>query len=217
MRRHLLCLLGVALCLSASGLTGCQPSDAVRLEDPAAATYEPTAPQVRDVGSRLVGPIVYTVDARSNDVWMYFSFTLGAVIPVQDPKTLPWDLMLQRYVIKTNGGQTNPSGQAGLLSVPGHDLAALTSVPANATFVTDVPLKNRPGSYNPAIEKWFNYSYLANILAPKPLLYLVRTHDGKYAKLRLLSYYCVQRSAGCVTFEYVYQGDGSTTLSGPAS
>ena len=65
--------------------------------------------------------------------------------------------------------------------------------------------------------KWFNYSYLANVLAPKPFVYLVRTHDGKYAKMRLLSYYCVNKSAGCLTFEYVYQGDGSTNLAEPSA
>lgn len=213
--QHLQALV-LSLCLSFGALAGCD-KDAVRPEDPAAATYYPTVPQPQEVGTRLVGPIVYTVDARSNDVWMYFTFALGSVVPIQDPKTEAWDLMLQRYVIKTNGGQTNPGGQGGLLSLPEPSLAAVTHVPAQATFVTDVRPKNRQGSYNPVMEKWFDYSYLANVLAPKQLLYLVRTHDGKYAKMRLLSYYCINRSPGCVTFEYVYQGDGSTTLAGPAS
>jgi len=59
--------------------------------------------------------------------------------------------------------------------------------PDKAEFVTDVHPKNRPSSYNPVMEKWFNYSYLANVLVPKPLVYLVRTHDGKYAKVHILS------------------------------
>jgi hypothetical protein len=67
------------------------------------------------------------------------------------------------------------------------------------------------------MEKWFDYSYLANVLAPKSFVYLVRTHDGKYAKMRILSYYCVNKSAGCLTFEYVYQGDGSTNLAEPSA
>ena len=68
-----------------------------------------------------------------------------------------------------------------------------------------------------AMEKWFSYSYLANVLVPKPLVYLVRTHDGKYAKMHILSYYCANKSAGCLTFEYVYQGDGSHRLAGPSA
>ncbi len=197
-------------------LVGCG-GGAVSQDDPTSATYQPTPPQPQDVGARLVGPILYTIDARSRDVWMYFDFARGAVVAVQDPKADSWDLMFQRYVIKTNGGDTNPTGRGALLSLGERDFAAVTKVPDKAQFISDVHPKNRPSSYNPIIEKWFNYSYLANVLAPKPMVYIVRTHDGKYAKMRLLSYYCASKSSGCLTFEYVYQGDGSTNLAGPAS
>jgi hypothetical protein len=197
-------------------LAGCS-SERGNSDDPTAATYQPTPPQPQAVGAQLVGPIVYTVDARSRDVWMYFDFARGSVVAVQEPKTDAWDLTFQRYVIKTNGGQTNPTGQGALLSLGERDFAAITKVPDKAEFSSDVHPKNRPASYNPVMEKWFNYSYLANVLAPKPLVYLVRTHDGKYAKMRLLSYYCVNKSAGCLTFEYVYQGDGSTNLAEPSA
>jgi len=148
---------------------------------------------------------------------MYFDFARGSVVAVQEPKTDAWDLTFQRYVIKTNGGQTNPTGHGALLSLGERDFAAVTKVPDKAEFLSDIHPKNRPASYNPVMEKWFNYSYLANVLAPKPFVYLVRTHDGKYAKMRLLSYYCVNKSAGCLTFEYVYQGDGSMNLAEPSA
>ena len=209
--RRLLSLWIVVLCL-----VGCS-SERGRSDDPTAATYQPTPPQPQAVGAQLVGPIVYTVDARSRDVWMYFDFARGSVVAVQEPKTDAWDLTFQRYVIKTNGGQTNPTGHGALLSLGERDFAAVTKVPDKAEFLSDIHPKNRPASYNPVMEKWFNYSYLANVLAPKPFVYLVRTHDGKYAKMRLLSYYCVNRSAGCLTFEYVYQGDGSANLAEPSA
>ena len=197
-------------------LVGCS-TEMVSSDDPTAATYQPTPPQPQAVGARLVGPIVYTVDARSRDVWMYFDFARGSVVAVQEPKTDSWDLTFQRYVMKTNGGQTNPTGQGALLSLRERDFAAVTQIPDKAEFISDVHPKNRPSSYNPVLEKWFNYSYLANVLAPKPLVYLVRTHDSKYAKMRLRSYYCANKSAGCLTFEYVYQGDGSTNLAAPSA
>jgi hypothetical protein len=209
--QRLIFLWIVVLCL-----VGCS-SERGNADDPTAATYQPTPPQPQTVGAQLVGPIVYTVDARSRDVWMYFDFARGSVVAVQDPKTDSWDLTFQRYVIKTNGGQTNPAGQGALLSLRERGFAAVTKVPEKAEFSSDVHPKNRPASYNPVMEKWFDYSYLANVLAPKPFVYLVRTHDGKYAKMRLLSYYCVNKSAGCVTFEYVYQGDGSTKLAEPSA
>lgn len=208
-RRRLISLwLGMLL------LVGCG-TESLHHDDPSSAIYQPTPPQPQEVGARLVGPTVYTVDARSRDVWMYFDFARATVVAVQNPRADAWDLMFQRYVIKTNGGHTNPVAQGALLSLEGRDLAAVTKVPDKAAFVSDVHPKNRPSSYNPVIEKWFNYSYLANVLAPKPLVYIVRTHDGKYAKMRFLSYYCASQSAGCVTFEYVYQGDGSTNLVEP--
>ena len=197
-------------------LVGCS-GETVSHDDPTSSTYQPTPPQPQEVGARLVGPIVYTIEARSRDVWMYFDFARGSVVTVQDPKTEAWDLMFQRYVIKTNGGQTNPTGQGALLSMKERDFAAVTTVPDKVEFVTDVHPKNRPSSYNPVMEKWFNYSYLANVLVPKPLVYLVRTHDGKYAKMHILSYYCANKSAGCLTFEYVYQGDGSPRLATPSA
>jgi hypothetical protein len=209
--RRLLSLWIVVLCL-----VGCS-SEGGSSDDPTAAIYQPTPPQPQAVGKQLVGPIVYTVDARSRDVWMYFDFARGSVVAVQEPKTDAWDLTFQRYVIKTNGGHTNPTGQGALLSLGERDFAAVTKVPEKAEFISDVHPKNRPASYNPVMGKWFNYSYLANVLAPKPFVYLVRTHDGKYAKMRLLSYYCVNKSAGCLTFEYVYQGDGSTNLAEPSA
>jgi HmuY protein len=209
--RRLLSLWIVVLCL-----VGCS-SERWSSDDPTAATYQPTPPQPQAVGAHLVGPIVYTVDARSRDVWMYFDFARGSVVAVQDPQTAAWDLTFQRYVIKTNGGHTNPTGQGALLSLGERDFAAVTKVPDKAEFISDAHPKNRPASYNPVMEKWFNYSYLANVLAPKPFVYLVRTHDGKYAKMRILSYYCVNKSAGCLTFEYVYQGDGSTNLAEPSA
>ncbi len=202
-----LCLLCLVSCNSAP----------VSQDDPTSTVYQPTAPQPQEVGARLVGPIVYTIDARSRDVWMYFDFARGAVVALQNPKTERWDLAFQRYVIRTNGGQTNPAAQGALFSLPERALAAVTKVPEQAIFVSDIHPKNRPSSYNPLTEKWFDYSYLANVLAPKALVYIVRTHNGKYAKMRILSYYCMNKSAGCLTFEYVYQGDGSTNLAAPAA
>lgn len=183
--------------------------------DRSSATYSPTPPHPHEVGPHLVGPTIYTIDARSHDVWLYFDFSRGAVVPVLDPKTDDWDLAFKRYVIRTNGGSTNPTGQGGVLSLGNHNLGTVSRVPEQATFVTDIHPINRPHSYSPVFEKWFNYSYLANVLAPKPVAYIVRTQDGKYAKIRLLSYYCTGNIAGCMTFEYVYQGDGSFNLTVP--
>ena len=178
--------------------------------------YEPTPFRPVDVGDRLVGPTVYTVDARAHDLWMYFDFSKGSVVGVQDLKTDDWDLAFQRHVIRTNGGDTNPAGQAGIMAIAAQTLADVSQVPSDMDFVSDVRTKKRLHAYNPELHKWYNYSYTNNVLLPKPIVYVVRTQDGKYAKMRMLSYYCKNDVAGCMTFEYVYQGDGSTNLEATA-
>jgi hypothetical protein len=179
--------------------------------------YEPTPFGPVEVGDHLVGPTVYTVDARAKDLWMYFDFSQGSVVGVQDLKTDNWDLALQRHVIRTNGGDTNPAGQAGILAIEAQTLADVNQVPSDTALVSDVRTKKRLHAYNPELHKWYHYSYTNNVLSPKPIVYVVRTQDGKYAKMRILSYYCKNDVAGCMTFEYVYQGDGSTNLEAPAT
>jgi hypothetical protein len=148
---------------------------------------------------------------------MYFDFSRGSVVPVQNHKTDAWDLAFRRHVIRTNGGDTNPSGQGAVAPLGERAFTTVTHVPDNLTFISDVRTKKRLFPHNAALEKWYNYSYLANVLIPKPVVYIIRTQNGKYAKMRLLSYYCEGGIAGCMTFEYVYQGNGSPGLSTPAS
>ncbi|MCZ6874047.1 MAG: HmuY family protein [bacterium] len=178
-------------------------------------TYKPTPPHPREVGDQLIGPYVYTVDARSKEIWMYFDFSRASVVAVQNLKIDDWDLAFRRHAIRSNGGATNAAGQAALLRLEGEDLKTVQEVPKGATFTSDVRAAKRLFPNNPVVEKWYNYSYISNILIPKPAVYLVRTQDGKYAKLRLLSYYCEGNISGCMTFEYVYQGSGSTNLARP--
>ena len=79
--------------------------------------YEPTPPQSHEVGSHLVGPISVYDRCALKEIWMYFDFSRGTVVVVQDPKTDDWDLAFQRYVIKTNGGDTNPWPDSALLGL----------------------------------------------------------------------------------------------------
>ena len=211
------CCLLVLIGLCTLFATGCErvASDGF---DPASATYSPTPPRPVETVEHLTEPIVYTIDARSENVWVYFDFSRGAVVPVLDPKQDAWDLAFKRYVMKTNGGRSNPDGQAAVLKLARRDFVAVSKVPGDVEFQADVHPKNRLHPFSPVLEKWYNYSYLANVLAPKRAVYVVRTQDGKYAKMRMLSYYCTGNVAGCMTFEYVYQGDGSIRLAdGPAA
>jgi len=219
MRRCVMYLVGLSSLCGLLLLGGCsrEGTSNSELQEQASdtATYSPSPYRPEEVGERLVGPVVYTVDARSKEMWMYFDFSRGSVVPVDNPQTEDWDLSIRRHVIRTNGGATNPNGQTALLAIEGPDFSVVTSVPEEAEFVSDVRDKRRLYPYNPVVDKWYNYSYTTNVLLPKPMVYLVRTRDGKYAKMRIVSYYCKGNLSGCVTIEYVYQGNGSRHFTAP--
>jgi hypothetical protein len=217
--RWVVYLVGLSSLCGFLWLGGCSregmPNSASKAQVSDTAIYSPSPYRPEEVGERLVGPVVYTVDARSEDMWMYFDFSRGSVVPVDNPQTEDWDLSIRRHVIRTNGGVTNPHGQAALLAIEGQDFSAVTSVPEKTEFVSDVRNKKHMYPYNPVVDKWYNYSYTTHILVPKPIVYLVRTQDGKYAKMRIVSYYCKGDISGCMTIEYVYQGDGSRHFTAP--
>lgn len=177
---------------------------AVTLRRPELGMFQPTPAVPSETGSAIIGPVVYTADA-TREGWSYFDFSRGAV--VDDPEGTNWDLAFRRHSIIVNGGP-GFTGRGGVLetTVP---FDSLTTAPADGYVANRV----RGDTVNTVTEDWYEYSWMSHILRPKPTTYVVRTADGNYAKLELLSYYCLGAIAGCVTFRYVYQGDGTNGLS----
>jgi hypothetical protein len=171
-----------------------------------------TPPHPRDMGERLVGPLLYTLDARDPESWTYFDFSRGSVVEVPHQFVVDWDLAFQRHKVLANGGATNPKGKAAIQNLGAMLWEAATEAPADG-YVDDTIATISADSIvteNLAIKSWYDYNWLTHLLRPKPYVYVIRTADGKYAKLRLVSYYCEGgQASGCFTFEYVYQGDGS--------
>jgi hypothetical protein len=174
-----------------------------------------TPPNPKEVGERLVGPLLYTLDARDPERWTYFDFSRGSVVEVPHQFVVDWDLAFQRHKILANGGATNPKGKAAILNLGEVPFEAVREAPADG-YVEDTIAMITADSIvteNLAIKSWYQYNWLTHLLRPKPYVYAIRTADGKYAKLRLLSYYCAGgQASGCFTFEYVYQGDGSRSF-----
>jgi hypothetical protein len=177
------------------------------VRQPPVATYAPTLPSPRDAGRALVGPVLYTVDATDPGRWRYFSFRLGSVIDNAGPTD--WDLAFRRYQIIANGGPRF-AGRGGVLDLGRVAFTDVTSVPETGYQVTEGDAEPR----NPAITGWYSYSYFSHLLTPKARVWAVRLADGRYAKVEFVSYYCLNLQPGCLTFRYVYQGDGSRLLGG---
>ena len=180
---------------------------AFSLRQPEVPTYSPTLPSPRDAGRALVGPVLYTVDATNPEQWRYFSFHVGSVIENAGAKD--WDLAFRRYQIIANGGREFVGG-AGIVDLGEVAFADVKTVPDAGYLATEGGTDPR----NPAIASWYSYSYFSHVLSPKPHVWAVRTADGRYAKIELVSYYCPRSQPGCLTFRYVYQGDGSRVVGG---
>jgi hypothetical protein len=175
---------------------------AVTLRRPAPQGYAPTEPVENEAGEALIGPVRYTVNASAPDAWVFFDFSRGRTVPRNDPRG--WDLAFQRFHIIANGG-SGFNGRGGILDLGEVAFDSVMAVPSDG-YVLTLP---KSDSTNPAIARWYTYGWSSHLLQPKPNVYAVRTADGRYAKLQILSYYCVGAIPGCLTFRYLYQGSGS--------
>jgi hypothetical protein len=175
------------------------------LRRPTPLTFYPISDiDPQEVGDRLVGPSVHTVDGRV-DGFTYFDFSRGSV--VESPSRLGWDLAFQRFNILANGGP-DFAGQGGILDLGAGSLDSLTVVPTSGYAANTA---GREVS-NAATADWYEYSWTSHVLSPKPKLFAVRTADGRYAVFEILSYYCPTAQAGCTTIRYRYQGAGGTAF-----
>lgn len=154
--------------------------------------YPLTVPHPVAVGDSLVGPATYTVDASATARWRYFSFSRNAAVDSGS-----WDIAFRRFhVIAADRG--------GILDLGPVAFDSVAELPA-AGYLGNTA---RSDTVNPGVGKWYDYSWVTHLLTSKRHLYGVRTAEGKYAKLELLTYYCRDVGTACITFRYVYQGDG---------
>ena len=192
-------VISLALVVAAATLVGLS----LRRQPTGTYALTPTVPE--EVGTGRVGPRRLTVDASAEARWVFFDFSRGAV--VEEPGPLEWDIAFRRFNVAVNGG----AGFAGDGAV-----ADLGPVPFDSVVVAPptgwIASDARRDSANPAIARWYDYGFTSHLLTPRARTYAVRTADGRFAKLRFLSYYCPGAQPGCVSLEYVYQGDGSTDV-----
>ena len=184
---------------------------ALTLTQPEPPTFAPSTPEPDPAGAELVGPRIYTVDARRPDRWQFFSFSQGAL--VASSPFFEWDLAFRRFQVIVNGGD-GFSGLGGVVGLGPVEFDSVASLPYQGYRGTEAA---RGDSIATEFEDWYEYSLFSHLLSPAPSVYALRTADGRYAKLRFLGYYCPGAQPGCVTFEYVYQGGGGRETPTPPS
>jgi hypothetical protein len=177
----------------------------------------------KDNTTTLIKSQTFEINATNSAKWKYFSFARKDTITITDPlNSNEWDLAFQRYRVRTNGGLSgNGSGSAAnsyLKEQSGFD--ALKVVSDTASFSLDasvsIPVQVGYATYilNPELYTWFTIELTtgATQIVPNDYIYVVRTGDGKYAKVWFKSYYSPANVSGYVTIQYKYQPDGSKIL-----
>ncbi len=135
----------------------------------------------------------------SGDAYTYFSLHKNAVVTVGDESADAWDLAFKGAEIKVNGA-------ARYVDEAFEDL---DEAPAEGYVKGDA----LPGGSS---DGWFLYQADVHVVIPVPdRVLVVKTKDGAYAKVQILSYYkdspngAPSGPARFYTFRYVLQPDGS--------
>ena len=138
----------------------------------------------------------------------YFSFEKGAVVDSTDS----WDIAFKGTKIITNSGVSGTgSAKAAVLSSTFADVTEVND--AELAQDTDTQLAIPYGSDN----GWYHYNPANHLITPiAGKVIVVKTNDGKYAKMEILSYYkdapadpTPTTQDATLTFNYVYQGNGT--------
>lgn len=170
-------------------------------------------------------PSVVTVedlDARAEDGhFTFYSLRENSVVPAADSASTAWDLAFNATTILVNGGASGP-GMGGAVVLQNTAFEAVTEAPPAESFAVDRGTERTetaiPGG---AGNGWYDYDFATGIVAPRPAVLVIRTADGRYAKVDIESYYRGAPSADALspeegfryyTFRYLFQPDGSRQL-----
>jgi hypothetical protein len=158
---------------------------------------------------------------------LYFNLTTGTIVPATDSATTKWDIAFRTTTIKVNSGTSGPGTASAQIVSTGFD--DLLEAPADG-YATD-------GASGYAISTgagkgWYTYTGPATsgpqhaVLPIAGKTIVVKTANGKYAKIQILSYYkgnpntstaefadlTKRPLGGYYTIRYMIQTDGSRKL-----
>jgi hypothetical protein len=154
--------------------------------------------------------------------WIYFSFSTGAEVSGVDDSNYQinttWDIAFNRYNVRTNGGASG-SGEATVFDAGELNFDAVTEAPETgytpdssiqiveslATTPPTMMASNGNILFVGAIE----FSGPPPAYAPNNHIYIVKTANGKYAKIKITGFYNDLGDSGYLNFKYTYQSNGS--------
>lgn len=170
---------------------------------------------------------LYTKDYT---IWHYFSFENGIIGTGSADPTEPddaewkartdWDLAFHYKDVRTNSGKSG-DGQGGMLEATQTDFTLVTEAPTSGYTVDgDLDIRLTPAmppvyvtsTANSVCDDWATYDHDEHAWVFVEKVFIVKTADGKYAKIWLKSFLDDEDNSGTITMEYAYQSDGSTNL-----
>ncbi len=157
-------------------------------------------------------------DTANTGRFTYFRLSDSSIVTGADTASNRWDIAFRATTVIINGGPIR-FGQGGAIVLTGTDFNTLAEVPASGWRVdsTAANLAIPVGSDR----AWYNYNQATNIISPIPGVVLgIRTGDGRFAKLQILSYYLNAPAnpngftdrARVYSFRYVFQPNGSRVV-----
>jgi len=198
------------LALFVMGLGSCQKDESVSLEPTLSLSVENLfAPQEGGQGQPISG------------AFTKFNFETGSTTT----SDTQWDIAFRGTTIIVNGGvslgnedEPERTGNAG---------AYLTTGALSEITTVELPLIKGDGPEETAIpagsgNSWYTYNPTTHLITPTPgKVIVIQTHDGRFAKMEILSYYKdapaqpdpFTTPSKYYTFNYVYQpNEGITTF-----
>jgi hypothetical protein len=153
-----------------------------------------TTPEANDAGFDV------TIDATNKGSQVYFDIDLGREMKVDEAfSTNAWDLAFKRYEVSMNGGAGNPTGVVEVAVLKGVDYDGLGQVPASANFLQD----GAGPVFNTEEGGWYTYDLGKHQLVTRDdLVYVVKSSDAKFYKLKMLSYYDGNGTPASISLKY---------------
>lgn len=170
------------------------------------------------------GPLaVHTVSNLQADTaltgnFTYFRFSDSSLVTGADTATNKWDIGFRATTVIINGGAIRyGSGGAIVLKETSFDTVSIAPESGYGQDTSATQLAIKTGSGN----GWYEYDFKTNYISAIPgVVLVIKTGDGKYAKVEIQSYYKDKdpqpmpnpTNFRYYTFRFTYQPDGSRDI-----
>lgn len=184
---------------------------------------EPPPPPAGPLTIRTVSNV--QADTGLTGSFTYYRFRDSSIVTGADTATGNWDIGFRATTIIINGG-TQRFGIGGAIvqknsSFDTVSIAPETGFKRDTLITTDTSAATQYAIPTGSGNGWYTYDFATNYIAATPgVVLIIKTGDGKYAKVEIQSYYKDKdpqpmpnpTNFRYYTFRFAYQPDGSRNI-----